>query len=103
VRLTAPILADCNRGYARCATVRTIDERVVTLVIEAMRAAFHKVCNVLLLKGDVEDPVTEIIVNKIVALAKAGVPGNERVEAGHGLGEIGHPLPIFRTDLFARG
>jgi hypothetical protein len=40
--------------------------------IEAMRAAFYRVCDALLLKGDVEDPMTEVIVEKIVALAKAG-------------------------------
>jgi hypothetical protein len=34
--------------------------------IEAMRAAFYKV----LLNGDVDDPMTEVVVNKIVALAK---------------------------------
>jgi hypothetical protein len=39
--------------------------------IEAMRSAFHKVCDALLLKGDVGDRMTEIIANKIVALAKA--------------------------------
>jgi hypothetical protein len=40
--------------------------------IEAMRSAFQKACDALLLKCDVDDPMTEIIVNKIVALAKAG-------------------------------
>jgi hypothetical protein len=40
--------------------------------IEAMRAAFKKVCEALLLKCDRDDPMTEIIVTKIVALAKAG-------------------------------
>jgi hypothetical protein len=40
--------------------------------IEAMRAAFYRVCDALLLKGDVEDPMTGIVVDKIVALAKAG-------------------------------
>jgi hypothetical protein len=40
--------------------------------IEAMRSAFHKVCDALLLKGEVDDPITEIIASKIVALAKAG-------------------------------
>jgi hypothetical protein len=40
--------------------------------IEAMRSAFRKACDALLLKCDVDDPMTEIIVNKIVALAKAG-------------------------------
>ena len=40
--------------------------------MEAMRAAFYKVCDALLLDGDVDDPMTEVVVNKIVALAKAG-------------------------------
>jgi hypothetical protein len=40
--------------------------------MEAMRAAFYKVCDALLLRGDIDDPMTEIIANKIVALAKAG-------------------------------
>jgi hypothetical protein len=40
--------------------------------IEAMRAAFYRVCDALLLKGDVEDPMTGIVVDKIVAFAKAG-------------------------------
>ena len=32
--------------------------------IEAMRAAFYKVCDALLLNGDVDDPMTEVVVNK---------------------------------------
>jgi hypothetical protein len=40
--------------------------------MEAMRAAFNKVCDALLLKCDVGDPMTEVIVTKVVALAKAG-------------------------------
>jgi hypothetical protein len=40
--------------------------------IEAMHSAFYKVCDVLLLKGQVDDPMTEIIVDKLMALAKAG-------------------------------
>ena len=40
--------------------------------IEVMRSAFHRVCEVLLLKCDKEDPMTEVIVRKIVAAAKAG-------------------------------
>jgi hypothetical protein len=38
--------------------------------IEAMRTAFYRVAT-LLLKGDVDDPMTGIV-DKIVALAKAG-------------------------------
>jgi hypothetical protein len=44
--------------------------------IEVMRAAFH---DALLLNGDVDDPITEVVVNKIVALAKAGEHDAERL------------------------
>jgi hypothetical protein len=47
--------------------------------METMRAAFYKVCDALLLKGDVEDPMTEVIANKIVALAKAGEHDADRL------------------------
>jgi hypothetical protein len=47
--------------------------------IEAMRAAFYRVCDALLLKGDVEDPMTVIVVDKIVALAKAGEHDADRL------------------------
>jgi hypothetical protein len=40
--------------------------------MEAMRAAFNKVCDALSLKCDVGDPMTEVIVTKIVARAKTG-------------------------------
>jgi hypothetical protein len=40
--------------------------------IEVMRAAFHKVCDALLLNGDVDDPMIEVVIDKIVALAKDG-------------------------------
>jgi hypothetical protein len=39
---------------------------------EAMRSAFHKVCDVLLLRCDGDDPMTECVVTKIVALSQAG-------------------------------
>src|SRR5258708_38145289 len=41
-------------------------------LMEAMRAAFYRVCDILQLSGDREDPLTEIVVEKIVELAKAG-------------------------------
>ena len=47
--------------------------------IEAMRSAFYKVCDALLLKGDVDDQMTGIIANKIVALAKAGEHDADRL------------------------
>jgi hypothetical protein len=41
-------------------------------LMEAMRAAFYRVCDVLQLSCDREDPLTEIVITKIVELAKAG-------------------------------
>jgi hypothetical protein len=41
-------------------------------LMEAMKEAFHRVCNILQLSCDREDRLTEIIVTKIVELAKAG-------------------------------
>jgi hypothetical protein len=55
--------------------------------IEAMRAAFHKVCDALLLNGDVDDPMTEIIVTKIVALVNAGEHDADRM-AEHVLNDL---------------
>jgi hypothetical protein len=40
--------------------------------MEAMREAFYRVCDILQLSFDREDPLTEIVVTKIVELAKAG-------------------------------
>jgi hypothetical protein len=37
-----------------------------------MRAAFYRVCDVLQLSSDREDPLTEVVVTMIVELAKAG-------------------------------
>jgi hypothetical protein len=39
---------------------------------EAMRAAFQRICGILQLNSDADDPMTEIVVMKIVELAKAG-------------------------------
>jgi hypothetical protein len=47
--------------------------------IEAMRAAFHRLCGILQLDGDPDDPMTEITVMKIVALAKAEELDPERL------------------------
>jgi hypothetical protein len=40
--------------------------------VEVMRSAFGKVCDALLLRCDVDDPMMKIIVNKIVAHATSG-------------------------------
>jgi hypothetical protein len=40
--------------------------------IEAMRAAFRKVCDALLLKCDRDDPMTDVIVDKVVAFSNEG-------------------------------
>jgi hypothetical protein len=42
-------------------------------MMEAMRAAFYRVCDVLQLSCDREGPLTEVVVTKVVELAKAGV------------------------------
>ena len=47
--------------------------------IEATRTAFHIVCDSLQLECDVGDPMTEIIVTKIIALAKAGEHDADRL------------------------
>jgi hypothetical protein len=44
-----------------------------------MRAAFHRVCDILQLNCDVDDPTTEIVVMKIVELAKVGELDPERL------------------------
>jgi hypothetical protein len=41
-------------------------------LMKAMRAAFYRVCDVLQLSCDREDPLTEVVVTKIVELATAG-------------------------------
>jgi hypothetical protein len=41
-------------------------------LMEAMRAAFYRVCDVLQLSCDREDPLTGVVVTKIVELAKKG-------------------------------
>jgi hypothetical protein len=45
--------------------------------VEAMRTAFYRVCDALLLKGEVDDPMTGIIVDKIIA--KAGEHDADRL------------------------
>jgi hypothetical protein len=50
--------------------------------IEAMRAAFDRVCDVLRLNGNTEDPLTELVVLRIVELAKAGELDPERLCIG---------------------
>jgi hypothetical protein len=52
-----------------------------------MRSAFDKVCDALLLNGDVDDPITEVVVNKIVALVKAGEHDADRL-AEHILNDL---------------
>jgi hypothetical protein len=66
-------------------------------MMEAMRAAFYRVCDVLQLSCDREDPLTEIVVTKIVELAKAGERDPEKL-CFDVLAEFGVPLqdPIPR-------
>jgi hypothetical protein len=48
-------------------------------LMEAMRAAFYRVCDVLQLSGDREDRLTEVVVAKIVELAKTGERDPEKL------------------------
>jgi hypothetical protein len=48
-------------------------------LMEAMRAAFYRVCGVLELSCDREDPLTEVVVTKIVELARAGERDPEKL------------------------
>jgi hypothetical protein len=59
--------------------------------IEAMRAAFNRVCDVLQLSCDREDPLTELVVLKIIELAKAGERDPEAL-CFDVLAELGTPL-----------
>ena len=47
--------------------------------IEAMRGAFHRVCDVLRLNGDTDDQMTELLAMKIMELAKGGELDPERL------------------------
>jgi hypothetical protein len=51
-------------------------------LMDAMKEAFRRVCKALRLNCAVEDPMTEIVVLKIVELAKAGESEPERLCAG---------------------
>jgi hypothetical protein len=66
---------------------RTVDPSLM----EAMRAAFYRVCDVLQLSCDREDPMTEIVVTKIVELAKAG-ENDPEILCFTVLAELGMPL-----------
>jgi hypothetical protein len=48
-------------------------------LMEAMRAAFYRVCEVLELSCHREDPLAEVVVTKIVELAKAGERDPEKL------------------------
>jgi hypothetical protein len=47
--------------------------------IEAMRSAFHKVCAVLQLDCKPDEPLTDVIVAKIIEHARAGETDPERL------------------------
>jgi hypothetical protein len=50
--------------------------------IEAMRAAFRRVCDILQLDCGRDDPMTELVVMKIVELARGGELDSERLCIG---------------------
>ena len=75
--------------------------------VEAMRAAFHRVCDVLQLDCGREDPMTEIVVTKIVELAKVGELDPERlcIDTLAALEKPSSPSPLgfAQTDDGGRG
>jgi hypothetical protein len=48
-------------------------------LMEAIRAAFYRICDVLQLSCDREDPLTDVVVTKIVELAKGGERDPEKL------------------------
>jgi hypothetical protein len=63
-----------------------------------MRRAFQKVCHALRINGDVNDPMTELIVTKIVGLAKAGDYDPDRL-CSKVLISMGMGHPSFQINL----
>jgi hypothetical protein len=51
-------------------------------IFEPMRAAFNRVCEILRLDCDADDQMTELVVMKIVGLAKTGDVDPERLCIG---------------------
>lgn len=64
--------AEPGREHAMGGTMPFANYTVDPERIEAMRAAFHRVCDVLQLDCGTQDRMTERIVMKIVELAKTG-------------------------------
>jgi hypothetical protein len=57
------------------------DHTLEPQLTDAMRQAFQKTCHVLQLKADANDPLTDLVVAKIIELAKAGEIDPERSAA----------------------
>jgi hypothetical protein len=55
------------------------DHTLEPQLTDAMQQAFRKTCHVLQLKADANDPLTELVVAKIIELAKAGEIDPERL------------------------
>jgi hypothetical protein len=55
------------------------DHTLEPQLTDAMQQAFRKTCHVLQLKADANDPLTDLIVAKIIELANAGEIDPERL------------------------
>jgi hypothetical protein len=72
---------------------------------EVMRRAFQKVCHALRVNGDMNDPMTELIVTKIVGLAKAGDYDPDRLcskvltSMGMGSVVVANKSPVLRPKV----
>jgi hypothetical protein len=69
----------CEGEHAKGAAMSFSEYNIDPEHTEAMKAAFHRVCEILQLNADADDPMTEIVVMKIVELAKAGELDPERL------------------------
>jgi hypothetical protein len=68
-----------KRDVVMGATMPFSSSTVDPSLMDAMRAAFNRVCDVLQLSCDRADPLTEVVVTKIVDLAKAGERDPEKL------------------------
>jgi hypothetical protein len=66
--------------------------------IEVMRSAFQKVCDALNLKCDPDEPLVDLIVMKIIDLAKAGEVDSGRI-CGRVLDDLGRRPESAAKDL----
>jgi hypothetical protein len=58
---------------------RIKDQPVAPHLVEVMRLAFRKACDVLQLEHDPDDPMADLVASEIIELAKAGETDPDRL------------------------